>query len=221
MNILKFFKIKAKTAGEKLDNLVTFDEKLRNAKEELQKTKLAVTKEAESIHESEKIAKKAYELNNAQIETVKTKLNKAIKEKEDNKAEALFSNLESLQSANKIYEKSYKDIQTSREKIDKQVVNIDNKIFKVAAKIDGLKQVRAAQEMVAKLAGVSSNNAVGNVLKDIEDFVEHEEWKLEAKQEVQDLLDKNSQVEDTEEEVASDTHERFEAYKASVLAEEK
>lgn len=220
MNIFKFFKIKTKTVGEKLDNLVTFDEKLRNAKEELQKSKAAVVEDAVNIHESEKIAKKALELNNTQIEIVKGKLAKAIKGGDDNKAEALFSNLESLQTANKIHEKSYNDIQKSREKIDKKVVSIDNKIFKVSAKLDGLKQVRAAQEMVAKLAGVSTNNAVGNVLKDIEDFVEHEEWKLESKQEVQDLLDKNASAEDTEEEVESSAHERFEAYKASVLSEE-
>jgi len=221
MNIFKFFKIKTKTVGEKLDNLVTFDEKLRNAKEELQKSKAAVVEDAVNIHESEKIAKKALELNNTQIEIVKGKLAKAIKSGEDNKAEALFSNLESLQTANKIHEKSYNDIQKSREKIDKKVVSIDNKIFKVSAKLDGLKQVRAAQEMVAKLAGVSTNNAVGNVLKDIEDFVEHEEWKLESKQEVQDLLDKNASTEDTEEEVESSAHERFEAYKASILSESK
>jgi len=220
MNILKFFKIKTKTVGEKLDNLVTFDEKLRSAKEELQKSKAAVMEDAINIHESEKIAKKALELNNTQIEIVKGKLEKAIKGGEDNKAEALFSNLESLQTANKIHEKSYNDIQKSREKIDKKVVSIDNKIFKVAAKLDGLKQVRAAQEMVAKLAGVSTNNAVGNVLKDIEDFVEHEEWKIESKQEVQDLLDKNASVEDSEEEIETSAHERFEAYKASVLSEE-
>lgn len=218
MGILEFFHIKKKSFVQKLDNLVTFNEKLINAKDSLIEYKTNRKKEVAEIHLSHKEAEKSLKLSNEQIELVTKKLNKAIEDGNEERAKRLFNHLEALKEGNKIYQKAFDDITKSKNTVDKELASINNKIATVNMNLESLKVVKKAQATTSKFKGVGTDNTSKNVLAEIEDFIEHEKWKVEVEDEVNEIAEQSSIEADLEADEEEDKNDKFEAYKSKILS---
>jgi phage shock protein A len=213
MKLFQFFKIKKTKFNKVLDNLTTVEEKLEHAKEELFHKRDDVKKAAISIHENYKKAANNYNLNQNQIKECKKQIEAAMSINNEDLAKRLFINLEALQSAEKYYTDSFATMTKRKENIDKVCTTVDAKIQSTQAKIKSLEFVRQAQEATSIINSVDTGN-IKDFLKEIEDFIQEEQWKIESKAEVEELM---SSPEQQLAELTGNTEDsRWEAYKKTL-----
>lgn len=210
MGLIRFIKAKVLHVNNALDNFTSLEEKLNLAKNDLEKAKENVRQDAIRVHEAYKQIKAQYTVNQEEIKSCKEQINNAMTVGNEDLAKRLFIHLEGLQSAEKIYTKSYADITKRQNDVDKYCTTLDSKIETTKARIESLAYVHEAQEKTQMFGNVTVVG-IDKYVKDIEKFIQSEEWKNEATAEVDALF--KSPMEEAAELTQGNDSSRWEKYK--------
>jgi len=211
MGLFTFIKAKILRINNSLDNLVTVQEKLNLAKSKLEDARVNVKEEAVAIHDAFKKATAEFKLSQNEIAEAKKLINDAMKVGNEDLAKRLFTHLEGLQAADKIYTKTLADVTKRKEEVDKYCSTLDSKIKSTDARIESLSYVRQAQEKT-KMFGKVTFTDIDKYIKDIEKFVQDEEWHNESKEEVEALF--VNPIEEAKALSQGSDNTRWEKYKA-------
>ena len=207
--ISNIFNAKKVKLEKTLDKLSDPSEKLELAESRLTTEKQKLLDKSVEIVKSKTKTESALKLEKKKLAKTEELMNKKIKEGDDETAKLLFINFESLKTSVAILEKA----EANKNQIKAAVSSVDGRIRKAKAQIKSIRNLRDTQE-ITNLVGVGGIENVNKFIKEIEDYINDQQWELEAKAEVAKWTEASNKVDSIDVDCELDeVNDRFEAYK--------
>ena len=211
--ISNIFNAKKVKLEKTLDKLSDPSEKLELAESRLTTEKQKLLDKSVEIVKSKTKTESALKLEKKKLAKTEELMNKKIKEGDDETAKLLFINFESLKTSVAILEKADATAEANKNQIKAAVSSVDGRIRKAKAQIKSIRNLRDTQE-ITNLVGVGGIENVNKFIKEIEDYINDQQWELEAKAEVAKWTEASNKVDSIDVDCELDeVNDRFEAYK--------